>query len=159
MTLSTCWYWKIFPFFFFLFFPRHVMVGLHWVQTIIKKWWPELSKKEKRLRDSRSEDRWTLWLSCSVQRVSVKCCGPKNKLKYKHSFYVFEMARWGKKKNNLTSLDKSCKRNGCVSRVQVLTVRRGGFTWRVFVVGNFFPTCLNVNVVYFLGILKWWSSG
>lgn len=38
-------------------YEEHVMVGLHWVQTIIKKWWPELSKKEKRLRDSRSEDR------------------------------------------------------------------------------------------------------
>lgn len=34
------------------------MVGLHWVQSVIKKWWPELSRNEKRLRDSRSEDRW-----------------------------------------------------------------------------------------------------
>lgn len=41
----------------FFFFFRHIMVGLHWVQSIIRKWWPELSKNEKRLQDSCSEDR------------------------------------------------------------------------------------------------------
>ncbi|KAM9840020.1 KATNB1-like protein 1 [Aulostomus maculatus] len=37
-------------------YEEHLMVGLHWVQSVIRKWWPELSRKEKRLRDS-SEDR------------------------------------------------------------------------------------------------------
>lgn len=60
VTLSSIkWFLNVMLFFekMSLFFNRHVMVGLHWVQAIIKKWWPELSKKEKRLRDSRSEDR------------------------------------------------------------------------------------------------------
>ncbi|KAI3363665.1 hypothetical protein L3Q82_001293 [Scortum barcoo] len=38
-------------------YEEHITVGLHWVQSVIKKWWPELSKNEKRLQDSRSEDR------------------------------------------------------------------------------------------------------
>nr|XP_046229243.1 KATNB1-like protein 1 [Scatophagus argus]XP_046229244.1 KATNB1-like protein 1 [Scatophagus argus] len=38
-------------------YEEHIMVGLHWVQSVIRKWWPELSKNEKRLRDSRLEDR------------------------------------------------------------------------------------------------------
>ncbi|XP_041832586.1 KATNB1-like protein 1 [Melanotaenia boesemani] len=38
-------------------YEEHIMVVLHWVQSVIKKWWPELSKNEKRLRDSCSEDR------------------------------------------------------------------------------------------------------
>ncbi|KAM6915161.1 KATNB1-like protein 1 isoform 1-T1 [Xenentodon cancila] len=38
-------------------YEEHIMVGLHWVQSVIRKWWPELSKNEKRLRDSCSEDR------------------------------------------------------------------------------------------------------
>ncbi|KAA8583017.1 KATNB1-like protein 1 [Etheostoma spectabile] len=37
-------------------YEENIMVGLHWVQSVIRKWWPELSKNEKRLRDS-SEDR------------------------------------------------------------------------------------------------------
>ncbi|XP_062267370.1 KATNB1-like protein 1 isoform X2 [Platichthys flesus] len=36
---------------------EHIMVGLHWVQSVIKKWWSELSKNEKRLQDSCSEVR------------------------------------------------------------------------------------------------------
>ncbi|KAJ4928971.1 hypothetical protein JOQ06_004593 [Pogonophryne albipinna] len=36
-------------------YEENIMVGLHWVQSVIRKWWPEL-KNEKRLRDS-SEDR------------------------------------------------------------------------------------------------------
>ncbi|XP_037541526.1 KATNB1-like protein 1 [Nematolebias whitei] len=38
-------------------YEQHIMVGLHWVQSVIRKWWPELSKSEKRLRGSCSEDR------------------------------------------------------------------------------------------------------
>ncbi|XP_026175183.1 KATNB1-like protein 1 isoform X2 [Mastacembelus armatus] len=38
-------------------YEEHIVVGLHWVQSIIRKWWPELSKNEKRLQDSCSEDR------------------------------------------------------------------------------------------------------
>ncbi|KAM9704705.1 KATNB1-like protein 1 isoform 1-T1 [Menidia menidia] len=38
-------------------YEEHIKVGLHWVQSVIKKWWPELSRNEKRLQDSRSEDR------------------------------------------------------------------------------------------------------
>nr|XP_043905070.1 KATNB1-like protein 1 isoform X2 [Solea senegalensis] len=36
---------------------EHIVVGLHWVQSVIRKWWPELSKNEKRLQGSFSEDR------------------------------------------------------------------------------------------------------
>uniref|UniRef100_A0A3Q0RPQ1 Katanin p80 subunit B-like 1 n=1 Tax=Amphilophus citrinellus TaxID=61819 RepID=A0A3Q0RPQ1_AMPCI len=35
---------------------EHIMVGLHWVQSVIRKWWPELSRTEKRLQDSCSDD-------------------------------------------------------------------------------------------------------
>ncbi|XP_017267270.1 KATNB1-like protein 1 isoform X2 [Kryptolebias marmoratus] len=38
-------------------YEEHITVGLHWVQSVIRKWWPELSKSEKRLRGSCSEDR------------------------------------------------------------------------------------------------------
>ncbi|XP_074471744.1 KATNB1-like protein 1 isoform X2 [Sebastes fasciatus] len=38
-------------------YEENIVVGLHWVQSVIRKWWPELSKNEKRLRDSCSEDR------------------------------------------------------------------------------------------------------
>ncbi|KAM3861485.1 KATNB1-like protein 1 [Diretmus argenteus] len=38
-------------------YEEHIMVGLHWVQSVIRKWWPELSTNGKRLQDSRSEDR------------------------------------------------------------------------------------------------------
>ncbi|XP_029281833.1 KATNB1-like protein 1 [Cottoperca gobio] len=38
-------------------YEENISVGLHWVQSVIRKWWPELSKNEKRLRDSCSEDR------------------------------------------------------------------------------------------------------
>ncbi|KAF7664022.1 hypothetical protein LDENG_00191940 [Lucifuga dentata] len=38
-------------------YEEHITVGLHWVQSVIKKWWPELSTNEKTLRDSCSEDR------------------------------------------------------------------------------------------------------
>ncbi|XP_034018450.1 KATNB1-like protein 1 [Thalassophryne amazonica] len=38
-------------------YEEHITVGLHWVQSVIKKWWPELSKNEKRLRDSCLEHR------------------------------------------------------------------------------------------------------
>ncbi|XP_061843132.1 KATNB1-like protein 1 [Nerophis lumbriciformis] len=33
-------------------YEEHLIAGLHWVQSVIKKWWPELSKTDKRLRDS-----------------------------------------------------------------------------------------------------------
>lgn len=29
-------------------YEAHINVGLHWVQAVIKKWWPELSQKDKR---------------------------------------------------------------------------------------------------------------
>ncbi|KAG7509329.1 hypothetical protein JOB18_041524 [Solea senegalensis] len=38
-------------------YEEHIVVGLHWVQSVIRKWWPELSKNEKRLQGSFSEDR------------------------------------------------------------------------------------------------------
>ncbi|KAM9355777.1 KATNB1-like protein 1 [Pholidichthys leucotaenia] len=38
-------------------YEAHIMVGLHWVQAVIKKWWPELLKNQKRLQDSCSEER------------------------------------------------------------------------------------------------------
>ncbi|XP_038841073.1 KATNB1-like protein 1 isoform X2 [Salvelinus namaycush] len=36
---------------------RHLIVVLHWVQSVVKKWWPELSTNGKPLLDSCSEDR------------------------------------------------------------------------------------------------------
>ncbi|XP_061125629.1 KATNB1-like protein 1 isoform X1 [Syngnathus typhle] len=33
-------------------YEEHIIVGLHWVQAVIRKWWPDLSKPEKILRDS-----------------------------------------------------------------------------------------------------------
>uniref|UniRef100_A0A1A8HEN2 Katanin p80 subunit B-like 1 n=1 Tax=Nothobranchius korthausae TaxID=1143690 RepID=A0A1A8HEN2_9TELE len=36
---------------------EHITAGLHWIQSVVKKWWPDLSKSEKRLRDSCSDDR------------------------------------------------------------------------------------------------------
>ncbi|XP_076023485.1 KATNB1-like protein 1 [Genypterus blacodes] len=38
-------------------FEEHIIVGLHWVQSVIRKWWPELSTNEKRLPDSCSDHR------------------------------------------------------------------------------------------------------
>ncbi|KAK2855949.1 hypothetical protein Q5P01_004684 [Channa striata] len=38
-------------------YEEHILVGLHWVQAVIRKWWLELSKNDKQLRDSCSEDR------------------------------------------------------------------------------------------------------
>ncbi|KAJ0060987.1 hypothetical protein NL108_003367, partial [Boleophthalmus pectinirostris] len=37
-------------------YEEHISVGLLWVQAIIRKWWPELSKTDKRLQDSCTED-------------------------------------------------------------------------------------------------------
>ncbi|XP_077566089.1 KATNB1-like protein 1 [Stigmatopora nigra] len=33
-------------------YEEQIIVGLHWVQAVIRKWWPDLSKTEKQLRDS-----------------------------------------------------------------------------------------------------------
>ncbi|KAF3703105.1 KATNB1-like protein 1 Katanin p80 subunit B-like 1 [Channa argus] len=38
-------------------YEEHILVGLHWVQAVIRKWWLELSKNDKQLQDSCSEDR------------------------------------------------------------------------------------------------------
>ncbi|XP_035617165.1 KATNB1-like protein 1 isoform X2 [Oncorhynchus keta] len=38
-------------------YEEHLIVGLHWIQSVIKKWWPELSTNSNRLQDSCSEDR------------------------------------------------------------------------------------------------------
>uniref|UniRef100_A0AAV2K9S6 Katanin p80 subunit C-terminal domain-containing protein n=1 Tax=Knipowitschia caucasica TaxID=637954 RepID=A0AAV2K9S6_KNICA len=38
-------------------YEEHILVALLWVQAIVRKWWPELSKTDKRLQDSCSEDR------------------------------------------------------------------------------------------------------
>ncbi|XP_029902391.1 KATNB1-like protein 1 [Myripristis murdjan] len=38
-------------------YEEHIMVGLHWVQSVIRKWWPEISTKDKSLQDSCSEER------------------------------------------------------------------------------------------------------
>ncbi|XP_028296161.1 KATNB1-like protein 1 [Gouania willdenowi] len=37
-------------------YEEHLKVGLHWVQAVIKKWWPELCKNEKH-QSSSSQDR------------------------------------------------------------------------------------------------------
>ncbi|KAM9421389.1 KATNB1-like protein 1 isoform 2-T2 [Salvelinus alpinus] len=38
-------------------YEEHLIVGLHWIQSVIKKWWPELSTNSNSLQDSCSEDR------------------------------------------------------------------------------------------------------
>ncbi|KAG9282950.1 KATNB1-like protein 1 [Astyanax mexicanus] len=38
-------------------FEAHLIVALHWVQSVIKKWWPELYSDGKRLQDGCSSDR------------------------------------------------------------------------------------------------------
>ncbi|XP_010892498.2 KATNB1-like protein 1 [Esox lucius] len=38
-------------------YEEHLIIGLHWVQSVIKKWWPELSTNGKSLRDRSSEDK------------------------------------------------------------------------------------------------------
>ncbi|XP_068610027.1 KATNB1-like protein 1 [Brachionichthys hirsutus] len=38
-------------------YEEHIAVGLRWVQSVIERWWPELSEDEEKLRDGRSEDR------------------------------------------------------------------------------------------------------
>ncbi|XP_014061570.1 KATNB1-like protein 1 isoform X2 [Salmo salar] len=38
-------------------YEEHLIVVLHWVQSVVKKWWPELSTNGKSLLDSCSEDR------------------------------------------------------------------------------------------------------
>lgn len=38
-------------------YEEHISVGLHWVQAVIRKWWPELSRKDKQLQDGCTEDR------------------------------------------------------------------------------------------------------
>ncbi|KAL7871669.1 hypothetical protein SRHO_G00066520 [Serrasalmus rhombeus] len=38
-------------------YEEHLIVALHWVQSVIKKWWPELYSDGKRLQDGCSDDR------------------------------------------------------------------------------------------------------
>ncbi|XP_056150692.1 KATNB1-like protein 1 [Lampris incognitus] len=38
-------------------YEEHIIVGLHWVRSVIRKWWPELSTNGKSLQDTCSEDR------------------------------------------------------------------------------------------------------
>lgn len=38
-------------------YEEHISVGLLWLQAVVQKWWPEISRKDKRLRDSCTEDR------------------------------------------------------------------------------------------------------
>nr|XP_015206301.1 PREDICTED: KATNB1-like protein 1 [Lepisosteus oculatus]XP_015206302.1 PREDICTED: KATNB1-like protein 1 [Lepisosteus oculatus] len=38
-------------------YEEYLIVGLLWVQSVIKKWWPELSANGRNARDSHSEDR------------------------------------------------------------------------------------------------------
>ncbi|KAJ8007332.1 hypothetical protein DPEC_G00116430 [Dallia pectoralis] len=38
-------------------YEEHLIVALQWLQSVIKKWWPELSSNSKSLQDRRSEDK------------------------------------------------------------------------------------------------------
>lgn len=38
-------------------YEEHLTVALHWVQSVIKKWWPELSSKDKNLQNNTSKDK------------------------------------------------------------------------------------------------------
>ncbi|XP_061090221.1 KATNB1-like protein 1 [Conger conger] len=38
-------------------YEEYLIVGLHWVQSVVKKWWPELSTDDKSTPDSHSDDR------------------------------------------------------------------------------------------------------
>ncbi|XP_062324366.1 KATNB1-like protein 1 [Osmerus eperlanus] len=48
---------------------EHLIVGLHWVQSVIKKWWPELSANGITLKDSFSEDK-----NLQAMRQQLKEC-------------------------------------------------------------------------------------
>ncbi|KAG5846862.1 KATNB1-like protein 1 isoform X2 [Anguilla rostrata] len=37
-------------------YEEYLIVGLHWVQSVIKKWWPELSVKSRSAQESCSDD-------------------------------------------------------------------------------------------------------
>uniref|UniRef100_A0A8C5C336 Katanin p80 subunit B-like 1 n=2 Tax=Gadus morhua TaxID=8049 RepID=A0A8C5C336_GADMO len=41
-------------------YEEHLIIGLHWVQSVIRKWLPELSTSGKSLPSSCSEERWVL---------------------------------------------------------------------------------------------------
>ena len=45
-------------------FSRNLIVGLHWVQSVIKKWWPDLSANGNTLKDTFSEDKYALAMHC-----------------------------------------------------------------------------------------------
>ncbi|KAJ8399089.1 hypothetical protein AAFF_G00414680 [Aldrovandia affinis] len=38
-------------------YEEYLIVGLHWVQSVVKKWWPELSANSRSAQDSHSDDR------------------------------------------------------------------------------------------------------
>ncbi|KAJ8341465.1 hypothetical protein SKAU_G00337560 [Synaphobranchus kaupii] len=38
-------------------YEEYLIVGLHWVQSVVKKWWPELSANRTSTSDSHSDDR------------------------------------------------------------------------------------------------------
>ncbi|XP_066550762.1 KATNB1-like protein 1 [Amia ocellicauda] len=38
-------------------YEEYLVVALHWVQSVIQKWWPELSANSRSARESHSEDR------------------------------------------------------------------------------------------------------
>ncbi|KAG9347299.1 hypothetical protein JZ751_004866 [Albula glossodonta] len=40
-------------------YEEYLIVGLHWVQSVIKKWWPELSANSRSTQDSSSDD-WNI---------------------------------------------------------------------------------------------------
>ncbi|KAI1895467.1 hypothetical protein AGOR_G00106570 [Albula goreensis] len=38
-------------------YEEYLIVGLHWVQSVVKKWWPELSANSRRTHDCHLDDR------------------------------------------------------------------------------------------------------
>uniref|UniRef100_A0A3P9HZY8 Katanin p80 subunit B-like 1 n=1 Tax=Oryzias latipes TaxID=8090 RepID=A0A3P9HZY8_ORYLA len=48
-------------------YEEHIVVGLRWLQAVIRKWWAELSEKERRLQDPCSEHR-----NVEVMRLRLK---------------------------------------------------------------------------------------
>uniref|UniRef100_A0A8C9X8Y8 Katanin p80 subunit B-like 1 n=1 Tax=Sander lucioperca TaxID=283035 RepID=A0A8C9X8Y8_SANLU len=58
-------------------YEENIMVGLHWVQSVIRKWWPELSKNEKRLRDNveiiELKKQWKKLNKSTVKKNTYNC--------------------------------------------------------------------------------------
>uniref|UniRef100_A0A4W5RDC8 Katanin p80 subunit B-like 1 n=1 Tax=Hucho hucho TaxID=62062 RepID=A0A4W5RDC8_9TELE len=71
-------------------YEEHLIVVLHWVQSVVKKWWPELSTNGKSLLDSCSEDRYVCMCS-SLSCLQCHSCGTAAVLRRLASCFVLSL--------------------------------------------------------------------